>query len=51
MVVPGPGLCYAMMRLPRSLMSAGGTRSFMTGIGSRVDRRPLGLNRSDTKNT
>lgn len=45
-------LHYAMMRwLLRSLMSAGGTRSFFTGVGSRVERLPLGLNKSDTKNT
>lgn len=45
-------LLYAMMRwLLRSLMSAGGTRSFFTGVGDRVERLPLGLNKSDTKNT
>ncbi len=45
-------LYYAMMRwLLRSLMSAGGTRSFLTGVDDRVDRLPLGLNKSDTKNT
>lgn len=45
-------LFYAMMRwLLRSLMSAGGTRSFFTGVGNRVERLPLGLNKSDTKNT
>lgn len=45
-------LHYAMMRwLLRSLMSAGGTRSFFTGVGNRVERLPLGLNKSDTKNT
>lgn len=43
---------YAMMRgLLRSLMSAGGTRSFFTGVGKRVERLPLGLNKSDTKKT
>ena len=43
---------YAMMRwLLRSLMSAGGTRSFFTGVGSRVERLPLGLNKSDTQKT
>lgn len=43
---------YAMIRwLLRSLMSAGGTKSFFTGVGSSVVRLPLGLNRSDTKNT
>lgn len=45
-------LHYAMMRwLLRSLMSAGGTSSFFTGVGNRVERLPLGLNKSDTKNT
>lgn len=46
------GPLYAMMRwLLRSLMSAGGTSSFFTGVGDRVERLPLGLNKSDTKNT
>ncbi len=45
-------LLYAIMRwLLRSRMSAGGTRSFFTGVGDRVERLPLGLNKSDTKNT
>lgn len=43
---------YAMMRwLLRSLMSAGETRSFFTGVGESTERRPFGLNKSDTKNT
>lgn len=38
-----------MMRgLLRSLMSAGGARSFFTGVGERVERLPLVLNKSDT---
>lgn len=45
-------LLYAMMRwLLRSLMSAAGTRSFFTGVGIMVERLPLGLNKSETKNT
>lgn len=43
---------YAIIRwLLRSLMSAGGTRSFFTGVDDSVERLPLGLNKSDTKNT
>lgn len=46
------GLLYAMIRwLLRSLMSGGGTSSFFTGVDDSVERLPLGLNKSDTKNT
>ena len=34
-----------------SLMSAVGLMSFFTGVGGRAQLLPLGLKRSDTKNT
>jgi len=47
-----PGGGYAMVRwLVLSLMSAGGATDVLTGVGGRAQLRPLGLNRSDTKNT